>query len=35
VLVRLYGSIALGLLVSMGVLALLTPSIRKLMGKVN
>jgi POT family proton-dependent oligopeptide transporter len=35
VLVRLYGSIALGLLVSMGVLALVTPSIRKLMGKVR
>lgn len=35
VLIRLYGSIAVGLLVSMGVLALLTPSIRKLMGKVN
>jgi hypothetical protein len=34
-LVKLYGSIALGLLVSMGVLALLTPRIRRLMGKVS
>jgi POT family proton-dependent oligopeptide transporter len=35
VLVWLYGSIALGLLISMGVLALLTPTIRRLMGKVS
>ncbi len=35
VLVWLYGSIAVGLLISMGVLALLTPKIRTLMGKVN
>ncbi len=35
VLVKLYGGIAVGLLLSAAVLALLTPSIRKLMGKVH
>jgi POT family proton-dependent oligopeptide transporter len=34
-LVKLYGGIALGLLISAGVLALLTPRIKKLMGAVN
>ena len=34
-LVRLYGGIAVGLLISAGVLALLTPKIKKLMGKVH
>lgn len=34
-LVKLYGGIAVGLLISAGVLALLTPKIRKLMGKVH
>jgi POT family proton-dependent oligopeptide transporter len=34
-LVKLYGSIALGLLVSAGLLALLTPKVKKLMGGVN
>ena len=34
-LVKLYGGIAAGLLVSAGVLALLTPSIKRLMGKVH
>lgn len=34
VLVKLYGGIAVGLLISAAVLALLTPSIRRLMGKV-
>ncbi|MEK7727966.1 MAG: peptide MFS transporter [candidate division KSB1 bacterium] len=35
VLMKLYGGIAVGLLISAAVLALLTPSIRKLMGKVH
>ncbi len=35
VLVKLYGGIAVGLLISAAVLALLTPSIRRLMGKVH
>lgn len=35
VLVKLYGGIAVGLLLSAAVLALLTPSIRRLMGKVH
>jgi POT family proton-dependent oligopeptide transporter len=34
-LTMLYGGIALGLLVSAGVLAMFTPSIKRLMGKVN
>lgn len=34
-LTKLYGGIAIGLLVSMAILALLTPSIKKLMGRVN
>jgi proton-dependent oligopeptide transporter, POT family len=34
-LVKLYGGIAVGLLVSAGILALLTPKIKKLMGKVH
>ena len=34
-LVKLYGGIALGLLVAAGVLALLTPTIKKLMGQVK
>jgi POT family proton-dependent oligopeptide transporter len=34
-LVKLYGSIALGLLISAGLLALLTPRVKKLMGTVN
>jgi POT family proton-dependent oligopeptide transporter len=34
-LVKLYGGIALGLLISAGVLALLTPQVKKLMGTVN
>jgi POT family proton-dependent oligopeptide transporter len=34
-LVKLYGGIALGLLVSAGILALLTPQVKKLMGAVN
>ena len=34
-LVKLYGGIAVGLLVSAGILALLTPSIKRLMGKVH
>jgi POT family proton-dependent oligopeptide transporter len=34
-LVRLYGGIAAGLLVSAGILALLTPNIKRLMGKVH
>ena len=34
-LVKLYGGIALGLLVSAGILALLTPKVKKLMGAVN
>lgn len=34
-LVKLYGSIAVGLLISAGILALLTPRIKKLMGAVN
>jgi POT family proton-dependent oligopeptide transporter len=34
-LVKLYGSIAVGLLVSAGLLALLTPRVKKLMGDVN
>jgi POT family proton-dependent oligopeptide transporter len=34
-LVKLYGSIALGLLISAGLLALLTPKVKKLMGTVN
>jgi len=34
-LVKLYGGIALGLLVSAGILALLTPKVKKLMGTVN
>jgi len=34
-LVKLYGGIAAGLLVGAGILALLTPTIRKLMGKVK
>jgi POT family proton-dependent oligopeptide transporter len=35
VLMKLYGGIAVGLLVSAAILALLTPSIKKLMGSVN
>jgi hypothetical protein len=35
VLVKLYGSIAVGLLISAGLLALLTPRVKKLMGDVN
>jgi len=34
-LVKLYGGIAVGLLVSAGLLALLTPKVKKLMGTVN
>jgi POT family proton-dependent oligopeptide transporter len=34
-LVKLYGGIAIGLLASAAVLALLTPKIKKLMGKVH
>ena len=34
-LTKLYGGIALGLLISAGILALLTPKIKKLMGKVH
>jgi POT family proton-dependent oligopeptide transporter len=34
-LVTLYGSIAVGLLISAGLLALLTPKVKKLMGSVN
>lgn len=34
-LVRLYGAIAVGLLISAGLLALLTPRVKKLMGSVN
>jgi POT family proton-dependent oligopeptide transporter len=34
-LVKLYGGIAVGLLISAGILALLTPKIKKLMGKVH
>jgi POT family proton-dependent oligopeptide transporter len=34
-LTKLYGGIAIGLLIAAGVLALLTPSIKRLMGKVN
>jgi len=34
-LVKLYGGIALGLLISGGILALLTPKVKKLMGTVN
>ena len=34
-LTRLYGGIALGLLVSAGILALLTPTVKRLMGKVQ
>jgi POT family proton-dependent oligopeptide transporter len=34
-LMKLYGGIAIGLLISAGILALLTPKIRKLMGKVH
>jgi POT family proton-dependent oligopeptide transporter len=34
-LVKLYGGIALGLLISAGILALLTPKVKKLMGAVN
>lgn len=34
-LVKLYGAIALGLLISAGILALLTPKVKKLMGTVN
>jgi POT family proton-dependent oligopeptide transporter len=34
-LVKLYGGIAVGLLISAGILALLTPQIKKLMGSVN
>ena len=34
-LATLYGGIAIGLLVSAGILALLTPSIKRLMGRVN
>jgi dipeptide/tripeptide permease len=34
-LVKLYGSIALGLVISAGLLALLTPKVKKLMGTVN
>jgi len=34
-LVKLYGGIAVGLLVSAAILALLTPSVKRLMGKVN
>jgi len=33
--VKLYGGIAAGLLLGAGILALLTPTIRKLMGKVK
>ncbi len=33
VLVRLYGGIALGLLISMALLAFLTPQVRRLMGE--
>jgi hypothetical protein len=33
--VKLYGGIALGLLISAGILALLTPKVKKLMGTVN
>jgi len=35
VLVKLYGGIAVGLLISAGLLALLTPKVKKLMGSVN
>jgi POT family proton-dependent oligopeptide transporter len=34
-LVKLYGTIAVGLLISAGILALLTPRVKKLMGTVN
>jgi len=34
-LVKLYGGIAIGLLISAGILALLTPKVKKLMGTVN
>jgi POT family proton-dependent oligopeptide transporter len=34
-LVKLYGGIAIGLLISCGLLALLTPKVKKLMGTVN
>ncbi len=34
-LVKLYGAIAVGLLISAGILALLTPRVKKLMGAVN
>jgi POT family proton-dependent oligopeptide transporter len=34
-LVKLYGGIALGLLVAAGILALLTPTVKRLMGKVS
>ncbi len=35
VLIKLYGGIAVGLLISAGVLAILTPKVKKLMGTVN
>ncbi|MGH9875216.1 MAG: peptide MFS transporter [Pyrinomonadaceae bacterium] len=34
-LVKLYGSVAVGLLISAGILALITPRVKKLMGTVN
>ena len=34
-LVKLYGGIAIGLLISAGILGLLTPRVKKLMGRVN
>jgi hypothetical protein len=34
-LTRLYGGIALGLLVSAGILALLTPTVKRLVGRVR
>jgi len=34
-LTKLYGGIALGLLVAAGILALLTPTVKRLMGRVN
>ena len=34
-LTKLYGGIAIGLLISAGILALLTPTIKKMMGKVS
>ena len=34
-LVKLYGGIAVGLLIAAGILAILTPTVKRLMGKVS